>query len=56
MDSSALPTHLIALGESKGLADAQEALGITDSVLLGALDWAWGSLANILLVLEAPGR
>ena len=54
MDSSALPTHLIALGEAKGLADAQEPLGIRDSVLLGLLNWAWGSLANILLVLKAP--
>jgi len=55
MDSSALPTHLVALGEAKGLADAQESLGVRDSVLLGVLDWAWGPLANILLVLEAPG-
>ncbi len=55
MDSSALPTRFIALGEAKGLADAQETLGIRDSILLGVLHRAWGSLANILLVLKAPG-
>lgn len=55
MDSSAMTARLIALGEAKSLADAQEALGIRDSILLGFLNWAWGSLANILLVLKAPG-
>lgn len=46
--------HLILLGESKSLADPQEALGVGNSILCGVLDGAGRPLAYVLLVFKTP--
>lgn len=47
--------YLILLGEPKGLADPQKALGVRNDVLFGVLNRARWPLAHILLILKTPG-